>query len=223
MTLSFSQAKARVDAILSSFAAASVGQSSSLLSPSTTAGKLYEAWALSHVLLGLHHQEGFDVALVGSTKVTLKSSPGPINRSYPYFTLSRQGVPLFEVWTDVEFTAMSHSVRQATQTSAADYHELDIVVVPAGTAGRPSHATVALGVECKHTTFSKAMARAALGVRRELSLLTGWTNTAFKIWPRPRVPADPPSVLLVLSSDPGVAKHHDAGQVFGVDFVYLPM
>jgi hypothetical protein len=171
MSLTLSNAKTKVDAILAKYTA--LAAPSSVIAPSLTAGKMYEAWVLAIVLERLEVQEGFTIHLIGSSKVHLKSSPGPINRRFPRFELLKNDIPLLEVWTDVEFATLSHSVSQgADKPASAHRHELDVVVVPFGTDGYPRHDAIALGVECKNTSFSKAMARAALGVRRELSLLS---------------------------------------------------
>ncbi len=223
MPLTLDQAKARVDAIFAAYASASTSSTPSLLPANLTDGKMYEAWVLSVILEKLHLIEGYDIQLVNSSKVVLKTSGGPINPAYPHFVLSSAGLLVAEVWTDVEFVTMSHQRRGSPPISPADYHELDIVVVPIGTTGRPRHDEVLFAIECKHSAFTKAMARAALGVRRELSLLTDTTETVFSVWPRSAVPAHPPSVFSVYSSDPGVAAHDDAGQVFGVDFEHLAM
>ena len=67
------------------------------------------------------------------------------------------------------------------------------------------------------------MARAALGVRRELSLLHPPNPTPFIQWPRNLVPAHPPSILLVFSTDPAVKEYNPAGAFYGVEFLYEPM
>lgn len=218
MSLSLTDAKAKVDSILEKFTA--MAPPTSVIAPSLTAGKMYEAWVLAIVLEGLKVHEGFTIHLIGSSKVHLKSSPGPINRSYPRFELHKHGIPLFEVWTDVEFATLSYDRSHGSgKPASAHRHELDLVVVPLGTDGYPRHHAIALGVECKNTSFSKAMARAALGVRRELSLLSGPVATQFSVWPASHVPAKPPSVLLVYSTHPGVEEYNAAGDIFGVRFV----
>src|SRR5207248_2691578 len=125
---------------------------------------------------------------------------------------------------DVEFVAMSYARRaQGASLSRGDYHELDIVVVPAGIGGRPAHDELWLGVECKNTGYTKDLLRSILGVRRELSLLSHPRATRFSTWPRTAVPADPASCLLVYSSDAAVSSFADPGEVFGIDFVHLPL
>jgi hypothetical protein len=87
---------------------------------------------------------------------------------------------------------------------------------------RPRHDQVEIGVECKDTGDQKQLLRGILGVRRELSLLRDDIATGFVRWPRTVVPADPPSCLLVYSSDRKVLDYTEPGRVFGVDFHHLP-
>lgn len=198
-------------------------QESPLIGDDWKAGKVYEAYILSVALNHLVHVEGFQAELIGSSKVHLKSSPGPINAHYPHFRLQR-GAEIVRAWTDVEFSTLSyHHSSKTGKPGKAHRHELDIVVTPDGVHGYPTPEHVLVGIECKNTTFEKHMARAALGVRRELSLLRPPVPTVFQHWPRPSVPADPPSVLLVYSTDAGVEVFNGAGGLFGVDFVHEPM
>lgn len=223
MAISAQAAKATIDQIFAQYDV-SQGPQVSLLPAALTSGKVYEAWVLCEVLRHLYDIEGYSVTLRRSTRITLKSSPGPINRTFPYFELTRASGPTIEVWTDVEFLAISRSLRPAgLPLTRGDYHELDIVAVPAGTAGRPSHASVLIGVECKNTGYTKDLLRSVLGVRRELSLLRDAQKTCFTVWPRATVPADPASCLMVYSTDPAVISYDGPGSVFGVDFVHLPL
>jgi hypothetical protein len=227
LSLTLSQATMKVNKVFSGY-----GGASTTLGPLVPAGwlegKVYEAWVLTVLLESLRLIEQFQVTLIGGSNVHLKSSGGPINANYPRFLLTRPGAAPFEVWTDVEFSTMSFDMAHAQGLAGSSpgkphKHELDIVVVPAGTCGYPAHNDIVIGIECKNTAFHKSMARAALGVRRELSLLAPDRPTQFASWPRSEVPAEPPSVLLVFSTDPAVADYNDAGAFYGVDFRYEPM
>lgn len=210
--------RAQIDAILDDF-----GSDASLLPAAAGAGKLYEAWVLGRVLKGLRDDEGFELRLVRGSKLVLKSSGGPINTAYPHFE-GVSGSRRISIWTDVEFSTLSFAARGGMPPlGASDRHELDIVVVEQGLVGYPAYREVLWGIECKHTTFEKSMARAALGVRRELSLLTRSAPTFFSSWPVIAVPAEPASVVSVYSIDPTVLKYRDAGSVFGIEFVHEPL
>jgi hypothetical protein len=134
---------------------ASAGVTQGLVPQTVSAGKLYEAHVLSRVVERLSVDEGYSLTLVGGTKVQLKSSPGPINRSYPRIELRRSGSCLAELWTDVEFLSLSYCTGGAPSLTKGDYHELDILVVAAGVSGRPRYDEIWLGIECKNTGYEK--------------------------------------------------------------------
>lgn len=220
--MTLAQAKTKIDSIFAQYA--SIANPASLIAPSFTAGKMYEAWVLGHMLQRLELDEGYVVRLAGGSKVHLKSSPGPINRNYPRFELLTGSQPRLEVWTDVEFATLSYQLSgDLGAPGPAHRHELDVVVVPYGTSGYPTHDEILVGIECKNTTFDKSISRAALGVRRELSYLSRPTVTGFSIWPIATVPAEPPSVLMVYSTDPGVLAYNASGKTFGVIYVHEDM
>jgi len=224
MALTSGQVKAMIDGILSRYRSATSAPGPSLVPAALTAGKLYEAWILVTVLDQLRSAEGYSVLLRRGTKVTLKSSPGPINRGYPFFELTAPGRAPIEIWTDVEFTTLSFARRPAvTPPRRCDYHELDILAVEAGTTGRPSHDKVLIGVECKNMKYTKDLLRAILGVRRELSLVRSPSRTSFRAWPRATVPASPPSCLVAYCTDPDVVLYADPQDMFGIDFIYEPL
>jgi len=217
--------KAKVEALLKRFATASSQAAySSVIPKSLTSGKLYEAHVLSLVIEKLSVQEGYRVVLKNSAFLPLKSAPGPINRRYAYFELWRDRTLCAEIWTDVEFLSLSCSQRgNASAPGKGDYHELDIIVAEPGLSGRPAHSSIWLGVECKNTGYTKNLLKEILGIRRELSLLQNSQSTQFSSWPRTSVPADPPSCLMVYSTDQAVSGYSSPGQVFGIDFVYEPI
>lgn len=222
MNLKLSEVILKVNSIFEKYDSAT--EQSALVGEEWKAGKVYEAWVLAVLLEKLQEEEGFEVQLVGGTKVHLKSSPGPINPKYPFFRLTHPGGLSYDMWTDVEFATMSYAWSGNSGTPQRTHrHELDLLVVTGGVMGYPSHADVIIGVECKNTGFSKGMARAALGVRRELSLLSSAEPTSFVSWPRSSVPASPPSVLLVCSTDSTITDFNSAGTLYGVDFCHLPM
>lgn len=201
-------------------------QASRLMS-SSAGGKVYEAYILGLVAKNLTQKEGCSLLLSYGSKIVLKSSPGPINLSYPSIRVTRGARLIGELWTDVEFVSLSHFMRSPTSTpSAGEYHELDLVMTVPGMRDRPTHNSILLGVECKDTVYEKDLLREILGIRRELSLLHDGSDpscrTAFKKWPRSSVPAIPASCILVYSTSPAINKYSAPGKVFGIDFNYEP-
>ena len=192
-----------------------------LVPASITDGKLYEAHVLSKVLEKLDVTEKMALTLVGGTNIKLKSSHGPINFAYPHVELNRNGTHVADLWTDVEFLSLSYcSNAGSSPPTKGHYHELDLIVVQSGASGRPKCDEIWLGVECKNTTYQKGLLKEILGIRRELSFLQNPTKTSFNSWPRTHVPANPPSCLMVYSTDIAVAQYSAPGTMFGIDFVY---
>lgn len=190
-----------------------------------SSGKLYEAHVLSRVVENLAIQEGYSLILVGATKLQLKTSGGPINRSYPRIELWRAGERVAEMWTDVEILAMSYCrLRMGRPLSKGDFHELDILIVDKGLVGYPRFDQIWLAIECKSTaTYQKNLLREVLGIRRELSLLAGPQQTKFQRWPMTMVPANPASCLLAYSTDANVLDYAAPGAMFGIGFIHEPM
>jgi hypothetical protein len=187
-------------------------------------GKLYEAYVLTQVVRELRIKEGLQADLVNSRSLTLKAGGGGINRSYPFVQLKKNGRVWAELWTDIYFTTLScDSARRTGSPLACDYHEMDIVVVPPRTSGLPCNSDIWLAVECKARPYGKNLLREILGIRRELSYLDHPVSTRFTVWPRSSVPANPPSCIMVYSTDPDAANCQPAGDRFGIDFVHCPI
>jgi hypothetical protein len=215
------QVKRRIEKCIKRYASAVSRKSYALIPTSLTAGKLYEAHVLSLLLEHLHRDEGLRIVLVNTTFIPLKSAPGPINSLYPHFDLYRNGGKIAELWTDIEFLSLSYSTNSGTRSpNAGEYHELDIVVIESGVSGRPRHDQVWLGVECKNTDYKKSLLKEILGIRRELSFLSAPQSTRFQHWPRLTVPANPPSCLLVYSTDSAISNYSSPGTFFGIDFFH---
>ena len=217
--------KQKIEALLRRYAwATSQSAYSSVVPPSMTPGKLYEAHVVSRVIEELVVQEGYQVVLKNSAFLPLKSGTGPINQSYAYFELRRGSSLQAEIWTDVDFISLSCAARgNASSPAYGDYHELDILVTTPGLSGRPLFSDIWLGVECKKTGYTKKLLKEILGIRREMSLLASSNTTRFSKWPRSSVPTDPPSCLMVYTTDRAVSGYSGPGQVFGVDFIYEPI
>jgi hypothetical protein len=213
------EANSRISEILRLYVEAKDPREFELLPQKVTAGKLYEAYALSLIAKQLVSSEGLQLMLMNGNYLPLKSSPGAINRKYPFIQLARTGrTPIAEMWTDIEFLSLSWASRPSSAPTKGEYHELDIAIVSPGLSGRPRHDQIWLGAECKNTGYEKSLLKEILGVRRELSLLTENQPTHFRSWPRTSVPCTPASCLLVYASDRGVAEYSRPGEVFGIDF-----
>lgn len=220
--MNLDEARSRIEAAFRALTTANDDQAyTNLLPKSLTSGKLYEAYVLGKVAEKLVSREGFQLTLVNSTYIALKSAPGPINRSYPRIDIFDAGRKVAELWTDIEFLSLSHFMDRRYQTpTQGEYHELDIMIVEPGITGRPAHNQIWLGVECKNTGYQKGLLKEILGIRRELSLLQAPRATRFQYWPRSKVPADPPSCLVVYATDQKVSNYSAPGETFGIDFFH---
>lgn len=220
---SMAQVRNAVAQALRVYAGATAGAAASAVSVATTRGKVYEAHVLSHVIQRLVMDENHAVSLVGGNTLRLRAAPGVIDRhGHAYFRVETPAGNDCELWTDLEVFGMSPALQQRA-ASRADASELDIALIDPGLAGRPTPPQVWLGVECKHTAFRKEYLRGFLGLRRQLSLLRDPIPTRFVAWPAATIPAEPPSCLMLWSSDQGILNHAEVGRPFGVMVSHVPI
>ena len=190
-------------------------------------GKLYEAWILATVCENLVVKERLTVKYIGGSRLSLKMKGGPVNRSYPYFEVYRSGELIGELFTDIYFNTISHSMRagQAFNSIKGDYHELDIALLQPGIIGLPDFSEVLIAIECKNASIKKSIIREVLGFRRELSYVSETLiDTLFNFWPAARVHSNPSSVQMLYSTDVNVRDYEDNCINFGiiVDYLGLP-
>ena len=129
--------KAKVTSALRKGVKGSKSSLADLVPDEFTAGKIYEAYVLGLVCRNLRAHEGLTCTLVGATKLTLKSSPGPINPSYPHIRVTKAGSHVADIWTDIEFTSLSAVKQGKSSLTQGDYHEMDIAVVAPNCHARP--------------------------------------------------------------------------------------
>lgn len=160
-----------------------------IIRPTLTLGKIYEAFVLSLILQQLADKEGLFIVLENDKNLTLQSGPGKIDRTKPHFSVYRthsdycRNCKMGEIWTDVEFLALSYKATNASTPTNGEFHELDIVFTKPEVSGRPKHSDIILGVECKATAYGKNLLREILGIRRELSYFKKQQKTHFNTWP----------------------------------------
>ena len=223
--MTIEEAKKRIQRAIRKYARAVSGKDYELVPLTLKNGKVYEAHVLSKVLESLSDDEGMTIKLIKGEEIWLRGKGGPINRDFPYFELWRGGQRIAELWNDIYFVSLSHTLRgRLTNPEPGEYHELDIVVTDPGLSSMPYHDQIWLGIECKYTDYEKNLLREILGVRRELSLLTDNEDTRLRHWPRRQVKAKPASCLMVYSNSPSVEGYDKyPGPEFGIDFRYEPV
>ena len=184
---------------------------------SMTRGKIYELFCLSRVVEELN-KRGFTIQFVGPT-IDFKASPGNIDRKRSYFLLHGPRAQ-FEIHVDIEVTTLGSRSYNSSNSDRSAYHEIDIVVVDRNLIGKPSHAQLVLGVECKaNETFQKSTLREVLGARRELSLLK--RERASRLaqacgMSDPKVPAIPNSEYWLAHIDPSSLLYQQSPLTFGI-------
>ncbi|MES9964221.1 MAG: hypothetical protein ABW116_11820 [Candidatus Sedimenticola sp. 20ELBAFRAG] len=222
--MSTAKIKKRLSNAFSGLLGISKKRASQLLPSNLTAGKAYEAHVLSVVCEKLKQKEGCSLILKNGSKIVLKTGGGGINRRYPWIEVSKNGNPIGEIFTDIYFTSMSHSLSRTSRSpTPGEFHELDIVMTNYGSSGMPKHDEILIGVECKHTEYKKSLLKEILGVRREMGLLANPLPTVFTKWPSKMVPSNPPSCLLVYSSSSKVNNYSKPGRTYGIEFHHETM
>lgn len=187
-----------------------------------TRGKLYELFVLAWLLRELRSR-GFYISLHG-TVLSLKQSPGVIKSGDTYFELQHPATgKQFRLYTDIEVRTLGSSLTGTAQLCS--YHEIDIVVVADTASGRPAHTELALGVECKsNVKFRKSILKEALGVKREMGLLSDIQPSSLasaagsKL---PTVPSTPPSEYFVCYVDSDGDHYALSPAAFGIEFKLL--
>ena len=183
-------------------------------------GKLYELYVLSEVLLDLQRR-GFQFRFVGNT-LKFKAAPGKIKLNAPHFVVTAPNGKQLWLFVDIEFQTLGNSRSHTTDLSG--YHELDLVLVKTK-PDYPSYDQILLAVECKCVAnFSKKLVREALGIRRELSLLTTCQNsllTNIGGHPPVEVPAEPASEFWLAFIDEAGTKYEQSPAAFGINLKHI--
>lgn len=195
---------------------AAVGTPATLTSAlaNLTTGKLYELYVLARLLQQLARR-GWTPFFSGGT-IVLKASPGAIQPGDAHFEIHHSGGTVAEIYTDIQVTTLGSTLAQVSDYSA--YHEIDIVVVPAGTSGMPTPDELLLGIECKAlANFRKSVVREVLGRRRELSFVIRGTEPCL-LDASEQVPANPPSEYWLTYIDPAGDNYRDSPRAFGIEF-----
>lgn len=223
-TAEINKIKRRITDVLKVHAHVSPSRSRGLLKIKDLIGKLYEAEVLATICENLVTQEKLQISLVGHGKLVLKQKGGPINRSFPYFKVWKNGQLFAELFTDIYFNTLSSQRRITSGTRNGDYHELDIALISPGVIHQPNPEEIMIAVECKNTGVRKNLIRELLGFRRELSYLASSISTPFTTWPAAQIDADPPSVhMLFINSNYNLRQYTDNCEVFGIMLLHHPM
>jgi hypothetical protein len=159
-----------------------------------------------------------------ASEIIVALNPASANRKkFSHFDLvDASATTVGEAWVSLEVQALSwHMSGGASKLPPAALHELDVAIVFPSSGLYPVHTQVQVAITCKNVrSATKEQVREALGLRRETALLRepAWSSAP---WLVASVPADPPSPLLLVSSDPGVKKYRTPVDHLGVYVRYL--
>jgi hypothetical protein len=226
------QAEAAVKAVFANYRKAQPTDPAMLAT--LTSGKFYELYVLSQVVTDLDNR-GFTLTFVGSMRppsaasavhstLKFKGAPGMIKLSDSHFEVKVPGssLPTYRLFLNIEFDTLGSKLNPVSDDSGR--HELDIVLTQA-TSGYPSNDEILLGVECKAVAnFDKGLVKEALGVRREMSFLSGGQPSSLSLLcggPAKIVSAKPPSEFILAYLDPKGDYYADSPRSFSIDFTLL--
>lgn len=218
MDFPFEDAKEQIDQLINAYQT-SVG-SEDECPIDTTKGRMYELVVLSHLIDHLV-KRGFRFKFVGKV-LELKEKPSQIKSTDAYFEgTHRLTGRKIRVYTDVEVRGLGSVMGGATDLSS--YHEVDLVVVDPSVTGRPEPDDLYLGIECKSGAFGKSIIKEVLGVKRELSLLTGIRISALSqiSTGAVTVPSRPAIEFWLAHFDPKGHQYRNGPAFFGIDVMLI--
>lgn len=216
------QAIADIQKIFSTYKALTPADQRLLKALKRQKGKLYELYVLAKLVANLR-KRGFKIFFKG-TSLKFKASPGAIKLSDPHFTIRKPGSTTddFFIFVDIEVETLGYGIVGTADLS--QHHEVDIIVTTA-TAGYPDPVEIALGVECKaYAHFEKGLVKEALGVRRELSVLTKPQQSILAVAigsQAIKVSAKPASEFWLAFTDGKGLQYKQSPSAFGVEFKHL--
>ncbi|WP_454830940.1 hypothetical protein [Pseudoxanthomonas wuyuanensis] len=173
-------------------------------------GKAYELKVLADIVTELRVNHGYLVSCTpkASTHLTFGGSPCKPNGAHHDHIQVQRGSEDYELWISVQFTTLSYALGGGGAAPVcSDLHELDIGLYqsPLG-SNYPSYNEVVFAASCKAGTWHKVQAREALGLRRELGVLTDAAGS-LAAWFEPYVPTHPASPLALYSRDLNALKY----------------
>lgn len=196
------------------------------LQSGSTKGKGFELYVLWRMLRRVQ-ANSFTVTHQNVKGGVLKFAGGPASADrhrYSYFLLSKDWEQDQEAWISVQVLGISAEVSGNHQAKAA-YHEIDVATFYAGIPLAPTYKEMTFGASCKHTPFSKAYLREALGLRRETAFFQ-WKKKMHESsasWFISDVPANPASPLALFSTDPKCNNYQQPVDSLGVYVRYFAL
>jgi len=199
-----------------------------LLSGATMADKAYELRCLVALLNEFKRADHrISFTLQSGTEIRFRSKGGPINRRrWPCIIMQRGSHPIAEIWTNIEFEALSATNQNHTLTipTYGDTHELDLILTrPNISDGYPKTRKLLIGVEAKHRPYNKSLLKELLGVRREMALRSRLTPHHLTWWHSAMLPCSPPSILIAYCGYASISDYDGPSGYFGLRMDHLPL
>lgn len=191
--------------------------------------RVYELRCMLHLMDVLRARRPFPKFVLSSGRgVMLRSKGGPIDRTSDACVevQNAQGTVLAELWSNVEFWALSYVRSGRPKFAGPTYaraHELDLVLLSPGVTGRPIPEDILIGVEAKHRPYGKGLLKELLGVRREMTFKGPPNSNPWQWWSPLGLQAKPASGLVAWCAYPSVASYTQASDFYGILMEHLPL
>jgi len=188
-------------------------------------GKAYELKVLLRLLSHLRHSHKYMLSCHPKvkTRLTFGGAPCRPNATGHDCIHVAAGSKKYEFWVSVQFTTLSYRLgKTGAAPVCSDLHEIDIgLYEPLKGSDYPSYKKLVFAASCKAGTWHKAYAREALGLRRELGMLSGPASSSAP-WFTAAVPSNPPTPLALFSADLNSANYRGSLETFGLYVMRLP-
>lgn len=217
------------DAIQNTFNRAFGAGAAAALGRMDQVDRVYELRCLIALIAALRTKRpSLRFTLSAGSGVTLRAKGGPINRTgNAWIEVSDgDGPALAEIWSNVEFLALSHVYQGRPSPAGWTYgraHELDLVLVTPGLSGRPEPGDILIGVEAKHRPYGKGLLKELLGVRREMAFVGKPAQNPWAWWSLGGLPATPASGLVAWCAYASITNYTQAADFYGIWMEHLPL
>lgn len=188
-------------------------------------GKAYELRVLAHLLSDLRHAHNCSLSCntKANSRLTFGGAPCRPNAKGHDCIRVALGPQSYEFWVSVQFTTLSYQFgKTGAPPGCSDLHEIDIgLYEPLTGTAYPCYGQLVFAASCKAGTWHKVHVREALGLRREMGLLTSPAPSRAP-WFATLVPSDPSTPLALFSADLNSINYRGSLASFGLYVIPYP-